>query len=373
MKIAIIGTRGIPANYGGFETFAENLSVRLTDAGHAVTVYGRTNNIKYTDGQYKGVNIKLLPTIGTKHLDTVVHTLISVLHSLTQDYEVVLICNAANAAFSWIPRIRGAVVVINVDGIERRRKKWGPVARAYYRLSEWLATFLPNAIVTDADTIKQYYLEKFNKDSAMIAYGADVRRERDHLGRLAAYGLEAEKYVLYVSRLEPENNAQMVVDAFGKIDTDMQLAIVGDAPHATRYIEKLKSTTDKRIKFLGFVFGPDYPILQQNAYVYIQATEVGGTHPALLEAMGFGNCVLALDTPENREVGGDATLFFDSVEDLADKLGSVLADESAVKTLGNQAMQRIEQCYGWDTIVGEYETLFESLLGKQKRATEAPS
>ena len=151
MKIAILGTRGIPANYGGFETFAEELSTRLAARGHDVTVYGRSNNIRFEGRTYKGVHLVILPTIGTKHLDTVAHTFLSVLHAIPQRYDCILMCNAANAVFGLVPRLTATPLALNVDGIERLRKKWGFSARAYYRVSERLATLVPNAVVTDAD------------------------------------------------------------------------------------------------------------------------------------------------------------------------------------------------------------------------------
>src|SRR3954452_10636948 len=157
MRIALLGTRGIPANYGGFETFAEELSTRLAARGHDVTVYGRSNNIRHAQPTYKGVQLAILPTIGTKHLDTVAHTLLSVLHVLRRRFDCILVCNAANALFCLIPRSAGTPVALNVDGIERLRKKWGKIARAYYRCSEWLATMIPNVIVADAKVIRDYY------------------------------------------------------------------------------------------------------------------------------------------------------------------------------------------------------------------------
>src|SRR5205814_704527 len=150
MRIAILGTRGIPANYGGFETFAEELSTRLAARGHDVTVYGRSNNIRFPGKIYKGVKLAILPPIGTKHLDTVAHTFLSVLHAFPKRFDCILMCNAANAVFAVVPRLRATPVALNVDGIERLRKKWGPAGRAYYRISEYLATVIPNVIVTDA-------------------------------------------------------------------------------------------------------------------------------------------------------------------------------------------------------------------------------
>src|SRR6266481_5645460 len=163
MKLAILGTRGIPANYGGFETFAEELSTSLAARGHDVTVYGRSINVRFAGRMYKGVKLAVLPTIGTKYLDTVAHTFLSVLHALP-------------GRFALVPRLSGTPVALNVDGIERLRKKWGSAGRAYYRISEYLATIIPNAIVTDARVIRDYYVKQYGKRSVMIAYGADCER-----------------------------------------------------------------------------------------------------------------------------------------------------------------------------------------------------
>ena len=160
MNIAIVGTRGIPANYGGFETFAEELSTRLVEGGHQVTVYGRSNNVRHAHRLYRGVQLVVLPTISTKHLDTVTHTFLSVFHALVADYDVILMCNAANAIFSIVPRLGGIPIALNVDGIERKRGKWGVAGRTYYKISEYLATLLPNVVVTDAAVMEDYFLER---------------------------------------------------------------------------------------------------------------------------------------------------------------------------------------------------------------------
>ena len=202
MKLAILGTRGIPANYGGFETFAEELSTRLAARGHDVTVYGRSNNIRHPHKTYKGVRLAILPTIGTKHLDTVAHTLLSVLHAVPQRFDCILMCNAANAVFGVVPRVTGTPVALNVDGIERLRKKWGRIARAYYRMSERLATIIPNAVVADAEVIRSYYLNQYRTSAVIIAYGADFGRTED-TAVLERVGVRSREYFLYVSRLEP--------------------------------------------------------------------------------------------------------------------------------------------------------------------------
>lgn len=367
MKIAILGTRGIPANYGGFETFAEQLSTRLAARGHAVTVYCRKHYSTRTATDYHGVSLVVLPTIQHKYFDTVVHTFLSVLHAAAQRYDVILICNAANSIFAFMPRLFGTPTLVNVDGLERKRKKWNWLGRKYYHLSEWLSTFLPTAIVTDAQVIQDYYATRYHKQSEMIAYGAEVARRADP-ERLQPYGLEPNRYILYVSRLEPENNAHLVIKAYEQVNTDLPLVIVGGAPYAHEYIAKLKSTKDRRVRFPGFVFGEDYRALQQNAYCYVHSTEIGGTHPALIEAMGAGNCALTLDTPENREVIGDAGIIYGSVAELTEQLRRVLADPSIITEYRSRAMARVLKLYNWEQITDQYEYLLATLAGVEEFA-----
>ena len=364
MRIAILGTRGIPANYGGFETFAEHLSTRLAARGHDVTVYCRAHYTSPRELEFQGVRLKVLPTIRHKYFDTIVHSFLSALHSVPRRYDAALICNAANAPFASILRLTGTPVALNVDGLEHKRKKWNSIARRYYLLAERLATILPNETVTDARVIQEYYLARYRVASTMIAYGAEVERRPDPSVR--RWRVEPNRYVLYVSRLEPENNAHLVIEAFKRVRTAHKLLIVGDAPYAHDYIADLKARArrDRRIIFTGFVFGRDYRALQQNAYCYVHATEVGGTHPALLEAMGFGNCVLTLAAPENMEAIGDAGIAYADENDLAEKLQRVLRDGSLVHSYRNRAQARVQQFYDWDYVVDQYERLFAQMAGK---------
>jgi glycosyltransferase involved in cell wall biosynthesis len=365
MRIAILGTRGIPASYGGFETFAEHLATRLVARGHDVTVYCRAHYVSPRQMEYHGVRLKVLPTIRHKYFDTVVHTFFSAIHAVSRRFDVALICNAANAPFSSILRLTGTPVAINVDGLEHKRKKWNRLGRSYYQLAEYLSKLLPNEMVTDAQVIQDYYLARHNARSTMIAYGSEVERRPDR-ELVRKWRVEPNRYVLYVSRLEPENNARLVIEAFKKVRTAYRLLVVGDAPYAEEYIQDLKARArgDKRIVFTGFVFGQDYRALQQNAYCYVHATEVGGTHPALLEAMGYGNCVLTLATPENLEVVGEAGVPYSDEFDLTEKLQRVLRDGSLVHAYRQRAQARIRTHYDWDRVVDQYEQLFARMCGK---------
>jgi len=364
MRIALLGTRGIPGNYGGFETFAEELSVRLVARGHDVVVYCR--NGYGSDGmvEHEGVRLVHLPAIRHKYAETISHTFLSALHALFRTYDIVYVCNSANSPICLIPWARGQRVVLNVDGLEWRRQKWGRLAKRYYRWAARLASRMPIEVVTDADVIHDYYRDRFGRETRCIAYGAELY-ERGHLAqRVRELGLEPDGYVLYVSRMEPENNALMVVEAFRGVRTDLPLVMVGDAPYAKEYLARVRAAADDRTRFLGYQFGDAYHALQANAALYVQATEVGGTHPALVEAMGHRNAVLAHDVPEHREVLGDAGRYWARGDrrDLARQLQSLLDDPVAIDALRASAERRVRERYSWDAVAASYERYFVELL-----------
>ncbi len=252
-------------------------------------------------------------------------------------------------------------VVLNVDGLEWQRAKWNRVGRAYYRACAAVAARLPVHVVTDARVIQAYYQRAYGRSTDYFPYGTDLDVTPDD-GTLETLGLEAGRYVLYVSRLEPENNAHVVVEAYRSVRTDLPLAIVGDAPYATDYIASLRRTTDSRVHFLGAIYGHGYHVLRSNAAAYVQATEVGGTHPALVEAMGAGNVIIANDVPEHREALGAAGLFYRGPSELAARLQAVLDDPALAADLRARARDRASAEYSWDRVADEYESWLGSLL-----------
>ena len=359
MRIALLGTRGIPAGYGGFETFAEELSVRLVERGHRVIVYCRR---RHAEPQYRGVDLIYAPTIRHKYLDTLAHTFFSTLHLLFHRTDVALYCNGANAIFTILPRLMGIPIALNVDGIERNRRKWNRYARAWYQMSEYLSTILPTRFVSDAEVIRRYYLERYRKDSVFIPYGAELNRVETQAA-LAQLGLEPGRYFLYVSRLEPENHPLEVRKAFEKVVTDFRLALIGSAPYADEYIRQVHDTRDARIVMPGSIYGLGYRELGSWCFAYIQATEVGGTHPALIEAMGRGCLIIYLATPENVEVCGDAGLAYHNDDELADRMReALLLTEEARHELGARARRRAGERYKWEKVTDQYEALLQSLL-----------
>jgi glycosyltransferase involved in cell wall biosynthesis len=361
MRIGILGTRGIPARYGGFETLAEELSARLAARGHEVTVYTRPRYAEPGLSEWRGARIRVVSTVATKYLDTVVHGVLSGIDAAFERFDAVLVCNAINAAAAFLPRIGGETrVVLNVDGLERNRKKWSAAGRLAYRISERLSTIVPDAVVTDARVIEDYYRRRYRCDSVFIPYGGDLP-EPAGTETLARLNLAPERYVLYVSRLEPENNALAVLRAYRDVPGDTPLVVVGDAPYAPDYIARLRQEADARVRMPGAIYGEGYRELLAHCAVYVQATEVGGTHPALVEALGYGRVVCYNATPENEEVAGGAALPFDAGRPgtLTRLLGQILDDPAAHSVWKERARVRARERYRWDNVVDRYEAILE--------------
>ena len=362
MRIAIVGTRGIPNRYGGFERFAEQISSRFADRGHRVTVYCRRAFTRPDDVYDRRVRRVIVPSLHQKHLDTWVSTFLAAIHVAFTDNDVVLLCNVANAPFAYIPGLFGKPVVLNVDGLDRKREKWAGLGAQVLHFCEWMSSFSSNQLVTDAKAIHDYYLAKYNSESVVIGYGSEMPSGDYNLN---GFNLEPEKYVLYVSRLEPENNPDLVLRAWRNVRTDWPLVIVGDNPYDAGYIERLRALGDERVRFTGAIYGDGYWALQKHAGVFVFACEIGGVHPALIESMAAGNPTLYLDTPENAETAGDAAIRYAKSEaDLTEKLQALLDDSSAREKLAQRAADRARELYRWDAIAEKYERVFATLVKK---------
>ncbi|HEY6843622.1 MAG TPA: glycosyltransferase, partial [Thermoanaerobaculia bacterium] len=346
------------------------------------------------DGEkrWNGIERIVLPSIRHKYFETVSHAFLSALDAMHRDFDAVLVCNAANAFV--LPLLRAARIrtAINVDGIERRRRKWNALGRAVYAAGESLSVIFANRVIADAGVIADYYRERFGIDAAVIPYGAGFPDERDS-DVLQRLGLKPRDYILYVSRFEPENNPLEVVEAYEKLadrrwplaedaatrgqrtTADGQrptakgelppLVMLGEGLYAKDLVTELQKHRSDRVLFPGALYGADYRTLQRNALLYIQATEVGGTHPALIEAMGSGGAVLAHDTPENREVGGDAVRYFDlrPIESLSGTIRECLRNLPELEGLRARARARAAERYRWDEVTNAYEKLFAELAG----------
>lgn len=368
MRIALIGTRGVPASYSGFETCVEQLGQRLVERGHEVTVYCRSHHITYDQPTYKGMKLVKLPTITNKYLDTLVHSFISSVHALPQRYDIGLYFIAGNSPVTWIPRLVGTRTVINVDGLDWKREKWPAFAKRYIQFAEYLATKLPNLYLTDSQVVQNYYTTAYGSTPPYIPYGSDV--EIIPPGEtLKRFGLEAKRYVLFVGRLVPENCAHHLVEAFRGLDTDLKCVIVGDAAYADEYIASLKAKAqdDPRIMFTGYVFGKGYHELGSNASIFVETSGVGGTHPALVEAMAHGSCIITNDTPENLETIGEAGFGYQGkigAADLQKRLKYLIENPDMVTDYAQKAQARAQTVYTWESVTDAYEKLFYQLLRK---------
>ena len=368
MKIAILGTRGIPASYSGFETAVEQLASRLSARGHEVTVYCRPHVVDRRLRRYKGARLVHLPTIQNKYLDTFVHTFLSALHAarITRP-DVALFFIAGNSPLCRITRLASIPSLINVDGLDSDRRKWPAAAKAYLRFAERTAPCSADQAITDSHAVAEIFERRYGRRIGVVPYGVE---DPGHTGlqALAEFGLQPRKYILFVGRLEPENNPHLLVEAFSRIDRThargMKLVVVGGAPYADEYIRQVRRSADPRVVFPGYVFGRRYWELQRNAYVFCAPTEVGGTHPVILEAMAAGNCVLVNDHPPNVETVGDAGVYFSGqagVEDLTCRLQDLLDDPDLVETYRETALRRARR-YSWDAVTDQYERLLTEVV-----------
>jgi glycosyltransferase involved in cell wall biosynthesis len=362
LKLAILGTRGVPPNYGGFETFAAELGTRLIQRGHDVSVYCREAG----PPEWQGIHRIVRPTLGHKYFETVSHSFFSAVDALRRDFDAVLVCNAANAFVLPLLRAARIPVAINVDGIERKRRKWNVLGRMVYAIGEAFSVSFANTVIADADVIADYYRGHYAIEPAVIPYGADFPSEEDS-DVLERLGLRKEEYLLYVSRFEPENNPLEVVEAYEKSAGDDPLVMLGKGLYAPDLVEELHRHASDKILFPGALYGRDYRTLQRNALLYIQATEVGGTHPALIEAMASGGRVLAHDTPENREVGGHAVGYFQlrPTETLSGTISEWVSNPLQREDFRARALKRAEDRYSWDRVTDEYEMLFRGLSSRR--------
>ena len=372
MKVAMIGTRGVPASYSGFETAVENLGSRLAAQGHQVTVYCRPHMVEGHYRVYKGMRLVYLPTLPNKYLDTLVHTFICTLHmALVLRPQVALYFIAGNSPCALLSRLLGIPSVLNVDGLDSERAKWNRWARLYLRWAERNAPRFASETITDSRVVQRIYREEHGHETHFIPYGSNLDGQ-DTGQFLHDLGLQPRGYILFVGRLVPENNAHVLVAAFEGLDTQHKLVIVGDAPYAGEYQARLRATADPRVLFTGYLFNDGYRELARNAALFVVPTEVGGTHPVIIEAMAAGNCVVVNDHEPNLEVVADAGVSYKGSEGAAGLrrvLQQLLADPERVQRCREAAAERARSTYSWDTVAVQYE----ALARQTARAGAAPA
>lgn len=370
LRVALMGSRGIPATYSGFETFYEQLAVRLAARGHEVTVYNRRHHYKERWREYKGVRIVTLPSIRSKHLDTLSHCFASLVHALAARNDIYCIVIVGNSPLCFLAHLFGRKVIINVDGADFARDKWTGFAKKYLSWTEKIAARHADVVIADSTVIQRRYADLFQRETVFIPYGANVEpRERAGTDRavLERFGLQPGEYILFVSRMTPENCAHVLVDAYRRSGIRRKLVLVGDAPYVDEYKQRVQQLArESGAVMTGYLFGEDYRSISAHCRYFVLPAGIDGTRPVLLDQMAFGNCVVVRDTPANMEVIGDAGASFshsDEVESLAGVLRRLDADDAEVERLRRAALERVQQAYSWERVTDQYEALFRQLAG----------
>jgi glycosyltransferase involved in cell wall biosynthesis len=362
MRLIMLGTRGVPASYSGFETCVEQVGKRLAARGHRVLVYCRARQPGAANGTYLGMERSVLPAVHTKGLETLTHSALSTAHALLRDHpDAAVVFGVGNAVFARTFRLAHIPVAINVDGADWARRKWGGLGRRYLRWSEGAASRLGNAVIADSKAVASYYESEYATRTTFIPYGAEVP---SGLGTetLKAFGLTPRGYFLAVGRFVPENGLHQLITAYARVSPSIPFVVVGDAPYSEDYKRLLRKMAPPSVIFTGYQFGAAYHELSANAFAFLFGAEVGGTHPVLVEQLAHGNCVLARWTESNAEVAADAAIMFNNPEaELPGAIESVLRDPGLVEGMRERARTRA-QSYSWDRITDEYERLLQGLI-----------
>jgi glycosyltransferase involved in cell wall biosynthesis len=368
MRIAMVGTRGAPARYGGFETCVEEVGARLADAGHDVTVYCRGALPQERYATFRGMRLVHLPALRRRSLETLSHTGISVADLVARrDSDVALVFNAANAPFLPVLRARGVPVATHVDGLEWQRSKWGGAGRRYYRLAESLAVRWSDALIADSVGIQDYYRDEFDADTELISYGAPVLQDvGDELIR--PLGLSPRGYHLVVARFEPENHVDLIVEGYTRSAATLPLVVVGSAPYADEYTSRIARLADERVRLLGAVWDQEQlDQLYAHCRTYWHGHSVGGTNPSLLRALGAGAPTNAYDVRFNREVALETAHYFSTPDQVAALAVEAEGDRGATVERGLAGQLRAKD-YDWNDVATSYETLCRSLVhGERSR------
>ena len=362
MRVAFIGGRGVISKYSGIETYYEEVGRRLAANGDDVTVYCR-NYFTPAIARHNNMRLVRLPTISSKHLETVIHTFLSTLHVCFSRCDVVHYHCLGPALFSFLPRLFGKKAVVTVQGLDWKRKKWGRIASAVLRWGEKASAGFPDATVVVSQELQQHYRLTHLVETAYIPNGAMLRTRTAGVC-LQKWGLEPDKYILFMGRFSPEKNCHLLIEAFKRIETDVKLVLAGGSSHSDDYMAALHCHESDRIRFVDWVAGEALNDLLTNATLFVLPSDLEGLSLALLEAMGAGLCTLASDIPENREVIGDAGFTFapGDVKDLKRMLRLLIGAPEIRGITGLRARERVRELYQWDRVTTEIRGIYLQLM-----------
>lgn len=378
LRIAMIGTRGVPARYGGFETAVEEVGRRLVTRGHEVVVYSRPHDDDTGVEEHLGMRRVVLPAVRRRSLETLSHTALSVGHAVVaRRCDVAFVFNAANAPLLPVLRLSRVPVATHVDGLEWKRAKWGPRGQRYYRRAEELAVRWSDALIADAPGIAAYYQEEFGVSTTLLTYGAPILGDLPS-HRLDELGLSAGRFHLVVARFEPENHVDVIVEGYVASRAELPLVVVGSAPYSDAFTARVHHAAagDRRVHLVGGVW--DAELLDQlyaHAATYLHGHCVGGTNPSLLRAIGAGTATVAWDVSFNRDVLGDDGWYFRDARGAADAIEAAEADPDGTAARG-RALAGRARGYDWDDVAAGYEALAHDLSARRapgpRRARRRP-
>jgi glycosyltransferase involved in cell wall biosynthesis len=367
LRLAFIGGRGLVSKYSGIESYYEEVGKRLVEMGHEVTVYCR-NYFTPPIAQRNGMRVVRLPTVRSKHLETLVHTLLSTAHAFTQRYDVVHYHALGPALFSFLPRLVGTRTAVTVQGLDWQRKKWGRLASAVLRAGERASVKFPSGTMVVSRALQHRYREAHGVETFHVPNGGVLREWREPR-HILEWGVEPGNYVLFLGRFSPEKNCHLLVNAFEQIQAQLpnnvKLVLAGASSYCDDYSRRLRTHASERIRMLDWVSGETLDELLTNAMIFVLPSDLEGLSLALLDAMGAGLCVLASDVPENREVvdGAGYTFHRGDVADLADRLCFLIANPAVREATGREARRRIEEQYQWPKIAADIEEAYFAVMG----------
>ena len=367
LKISIIGSRGYPYVYSGYETLIKELSERLVARGCEVTVYCHRNLFNKKPALVKGIKLVYVPTIESKSLSQLIHSFLSMCHAVTSDADVIFAVNAANGPFGLISKIFRKPTAINVDGLEWLRPKWKGLGAKYFKIAARLSTILFDQIINDSDEMRKVYLNLFKKESVVIAYGATVIKSEE-LSLIKQWPITPKEYYLVVGRMIPDNNADIIVKGFLASNSTKKMVVVGDVFYRDNYADKLKALKDERLIFTGYVNDSDVlAALYHHSYMYVHGHEFGGTNPTMIKAMAYGCGILALNTVFNKEMLNNDSygIYFDKNQEAVRRQINY-ADQypKEIKKLRQNSHLGITDKYNWDCITDRYLEVFKRLAKK---------
>ncbi len=365
-RVAFIGARGVVSKYSGIESYYEETGKLLVEQGYEVTAYCR-NYFTPDLGTHEGMRLVRLPTIRSKHLETLVHTLLSTIHVTFSHCDIVHFHALGPALFSFFPRLTGKKTLVTVQGLDWQRKKWGRVAASVLRLGEMASARLPNRTVVVSRALQQYYRERYQAETTYIPNGSALRH-RASPSQISKWGLEADRYILFLGRFSPEKNCHLLIEAYERLDTPVKLVFAGGSSHTDSYVASLREHRSEKIVFLDWVAGEAFDELLTNAAIFVLPSDMEGLSLALLDAMGAGLCVLTSDIPENRELvdGVGFTFRRGEVQDLARMLALLVADDHLRRQAGQDAQQRVREHFLWPVIATQISQVYGELLGKRQ-------